>query len=668
MRLELPFKLSRVEAVNDDTNLYKVFFYKNKLFVELISEGKVIRVIPLNGSVVQLPKCWEDGWWVRGPSAIYYIKSSRFSGSLRFCWRDSCLCESSDNVKVVSVFDYFDSVALIYRRGREYYAIIDDLSGFTSTWIAGEKPRRILFRNGVLLLVFKDYIRILSPSTGLIDAALTEEIEPLGVDLARGPSSVLLYSKSSKVLFSLSRASGVEPLASCDDIISIRDAHGSSLVLCDFEPINGTFYPFYAGKIFVDTFSYTDNFNIINPYILSFIENNDKKYFVAAIIASSPIYITVLRRDGIDIKKVMAPADLRNIEKIVLKSIEKMFGPVNLDDTLSDINALIYSAGQNTICLGTHCGKCIIHVNGLDVSEERIALRIGTKSYEPSHVFGSEAVFVINDNGVCKGNIFENLELCYGDKCVPITAKSKTHVDAQLICKPLRFSDIDTVIAKCRIQGNVSRVIRYSPCILVPEDNNSIKIYVNKENKCIIGLATPQGHVIRQNVDYEQLAGPLVKEVPQLVSVKPMGIQNYSLLIGLSYEKSGIIPISINDVFIPVEANNVVLRLSGDSNIRVGDGTNVRSINIKLPRRGSIVTRLNDRLLRIVCVSAHCTMFCGRNILSGNTIDIDPIQTSIPHCDVVVMSRGATQVQKISPIIEAIKLGALVGLRLLQAL
>ena len=668
MRLELPFKLSRVEAVDDDISSYKVFFYKNKLFVELISKGKVVQVIPLNGSMVQLPKCRKDRWWVRGPSAIYYTKSSRFSSSLRFCWRNSCLCESSDNVKVVSVFDYFDSVALIYRRGREYYAIIDDLSGFTSTWIASEKPRRILFRNGVLLLVFKDYIRILSPSTGLIDAALTEEIEPLGVDLARGPSSVMLYSKSSKILFSLSRASGVEPLASCDDVISIRDVRGSSLVLCDFEPINGTFYPFYAGKIFVDTFSYTDNFNIINPYILSFIENNNKKYFVAAIIASSPIYITILRREGIDIKKVMTPADLRNIEKIVLRSIERMFGPVNLDDSPSDVNALIYSAGQNTICLGTRCGKCIIHVNGLDVSEERITLRIGTKSYEPSHVFGSEAVFVINDNSVCEDNMFENLELCYNDKCVSITAKSKTHIDAQLICKPLRFSDIDTVIAKCRILGSVSRVIRYSPCIFVPEDNNSIKVYVNKENKCIIGLVTPQGHVIRQNIDYEQLAGPLVKEVPQLISVKPVGIQNYSLFIDFSYERSGIIPISINDVFIPVEANNVVLRLSGDSNIRIGDGTSVRNINIRLPRRGAIVTRLNDGLLRIECVSAHCTMFCGSNILYGNTIDIDPIQASIPQCDVVVMSRGTTQVQKISPIIEAVKLGVLTGLRLLQAL
>ena len=668
MRLELPFKLSSVEAVDNNIRSYKVFFYKNKLFVELLSKGRVSQVIPLNGSVVQLPKCREAGWRARGPNAIYYTKSSRFSDSLRFCWRDNCLCESSDNIKVVSVFDYSDSVALIYRKGREYYAIIDDLSGFTSTWIANEKPQRILFRNGVLLLVFKDYMRILSPGTGLIDVALTEEIEPLGIDLSQGPSSVMLYSKSSKILFSLSRANGVEPLASCDDVINIRDIHGSSLVLCDFEPINGTFYPFYAGKIFVDIFNYTNNFNIINPYILSFIENDNKRYFVVAIIASSSIYITVLRREGINIKKVMASADLHNVERLVLKSIEKLFGPVDLNDSIGNINALIYSAGQNTICFGTYCGKCIIRVNGLDVGEERIVLHIGAKSYEPSHIFGSEVVFVINYDSACEDDAFENLELCYEDKCVPITAKSKRHLDAQLVCEPLRFSDIGEIIAKCKIKGRVLRIIRYSPCILVPEDNKSIKVYVGKGNDCIIGLVTPQGYVVRQYISYKQLVGPLVKEVPRLISVKPMGIHGYSLLVSLNYEKNGIIPISINDVFTLVEANNIVLRLSGDNNIRAGDGTNVRSIDIKLPRRGAIVTRLNNRFLRIECIDAHCIMFCGSNILSGGIIDIEPIRTRTQYCDIVVISRGTTQVQKISPVIEAVKLGALAGLRLLQAL
>ena len=664
MKFELPFKLSSVEVVNDDIESYKVFFYKNKLFVELLSKGKVVQVVPLNGSMAQLPKCREASWRIRGPSAVYYAKSSRFGGFLRLCWRDNCLCESFDNVRVVSVFDYFDSVALIYRRGREYYAIIDDLSGFTSARIASEKPWRIMFHGGVLLLVFKDYARILSPRTGLVDVALTEEIEPLGIDLSRGPSSVMLYSKSSKILFSLSRTSGVEPLASCDSVVSIRDIHGSSLVLCDFEPINGTFYPFYAGKIFVDIFSYTNNFNIVNPYILSFVENDNKRYFVAAIIAPSPIYITISRKNGINIKKVMASASLRGIEKIVLRSIEKLFGSLDINDGPSSAHALIYSSGQNIICLGTYCGKCIIHVNGLDANEERIVLRINTKSYEPSYVFDSEAIFVVNDD-LCEDT--DDLELCYEDKCIPITSRSKRYMDTQLICEPLRFSDIDVIIAKCKIKGKVLRIVKYSPCTLVSKDNN-IRVYVNKENKCIIGLVTPQGYVIRQYVSYNRLAEKLARVVPRLTSVKPVGIHGYSLLIGFSYEKSGLIPISINDVFTLVEANSIVLRLSGNNNIRVGDGRNMRSVNIELPRRGSIVARLNGRLLRIECVDAYCTMFCGNNILSGSVIDVDPIQTRSPYCNVVIISRGVTEVKKISPVIEAVKHGTLVGLRLLQSL
>jgi len=674
MRFELPFKIKIVEEVGFEITSYKVFIFRGKLFSEILSNNGVVKILPItSNNVSDIPGCMFQRWWLRGPNALYGIRSSRRGDALQLCWRNDCnACEIIKEVKVFNVYEDVDSLALVYRKNKEYYAIIDDISGFTMTRLSDSKPKQVLYNNGVLILFLDDYIRVVSPATGIVDVALTENVYPLGIDIAGNPSTILLHSKSSGIVFSLSRTRDLEPLASCNEVIGVRDTSGGVLVLCGFEPLNSSFYPFYAGKVFVDIFRETDNFNIINPYIFSFIRRNNKKYFVGALIEPHPVYISITRNSNAFTKKVLASINLKGVEESLLDSIESIYGPIIANNSDERLVASLYVALENNICLGASCGKCIVRISSLggDIIDEHLVISLGDNTYEPSHVSGQNLLYVIEDAHSCRLlSESHSISVCDEDACIAAPITYHGVINAQLVCEPKALTDIDELQVVCRAQGDVEKIITYTPCPLVRISNDYFRVYIKEGKSCDIGLVTSDGFVIKERLTHSALGETITKKTQNLTSISFAGTYKDSLLVKFSYQGRGLIPLKINGVFNVIDAPYVILRLSGDNDVLIRDGEDTRRISLKLPYSGkAVIEPSREGVFRIRCIEAYCTLLCGDTVSTSSIIDFDLRDAQKGACHLVIMGRGAAKILRINPISEALRLGVLAGRRLAQIL
>ncbi|BEP17696.1 hypothetical protein PYJP_10480 [Pyrofollis japonicus] len=677
MVYELPFKIINSLTISNGAT-YSVAMYKNAYGIEISSKGGIQFVKLGTGNdrnEVDMGKCNKLATDYRGVRALYRVAKNRFYSSITIYPRiTGCVSsEAIHNIKIINVFKEADTFAVVYKKGNEYFAIIDDIGGFLHTRISSIKPKTILYEGGVIAVRFDDFVRVVSPVTGIVDIPLRENIEPLGYDTST--NTAILVSHDTGIVFSVDSSGYIEILASCTNMAKGRSIKGDTYVLCDLEPINSSFFPFYSAKVFLDVFKSTENIDLLHPYILSVVKLDSGKELIIAQILSSKVYVDIeynsfgkipLAKTSIYISRRIGNNSEFEIDSRINNIIQELFGQYyQSDEHSTDIYMRIsVFLASNEICYGVQCGKCIVSISAIPgeilepYGEINANLVIGNKVLKEVVFQGDKAITAIKNVDECNALInSKDVYICINEneKCYRSTALNVFKIDDEVKCKLDGVEGIDLLRIKCSLGDNYYKIVSQD-CVLAKHSTSReqvLRLVIRRDQPCLLGLVNTDGFLLRKRVSPKSYFEDVESKLAKIDDFDIEETRNGYVLLVKATMHPGLVVLELDDIPHIVQAGIVALRASGKHVLRLWSRNGVIEDSPAFPETEKIVLfescgREENCLYRIVCPKeCSCTFTCNGVVSSGSEILVNGDDFSA-ECKLLLTCRGMSKLLRFS--------------------
>jgi hypothetical protein len=680
MVYELPFKVINSLSMSNGS-VYNIVLYKDTYGVEISSErgSQFIKLeIENSGSnenEVNIGNCSKLVTDYRGVRALYRIVKTRFYSSMTMFPRiTGCTnSEAIHNIKIINVFKEADTFAVIYKKGNEYFAIIDDIGGFSHTRISSTRPKTILYESGVIAARFDDFVRIVSPVTGIVDIPLRENVEPLGYDTST--NTAILVSHDTGIVFSVDSSGYIEILASCTNMAKGRSIKGDTYVLCDLEPINSSFFPFYSAKAFIDIFKSAESIDLLHPYILSVVKLDSRKELIIAQISPSKVYVDVKYNDFSEIPlaktSIYTSRRIGNNSEFEIDSrigniIQELFGQYYQRDEHSvDIHMRIsIFLASNEICYGAQCGKCVVSISAIPgeifelYGEINANLVVDNNAIREVVFQGDKAITVIKSVDECNALInSKDVYVCINEneKCYRPTALDVFKINDEIECKPDGVEGIDLLRIKCSLANNYYKIISQD-CILAKHSTGReqvLRLVIRRNQPCLLGLVNVDGLLLRKRVSPKSYFENVESKLAKIDDFDIEETRNGYVLLVKATMNPGLVVLELDGIPHIVQAGIVTLRASGEHALRLQARNGIIKNKLAFPETEKNVLfescrHGEDCLYRIICPKeCSCTFACNGVVSSGSEILVNGDDLNA-ECKLLLTCRGMSKLLRFS--------------------
>jgi hypothetical protein len=550
----------------------------------------------------------------RTPTMLAVYQRHRLGRGVLRVYRRDFGCKVYDEIRGVVLADVFrDSYGslIVYRKGGEYYALLDSIFSTFQSRLSG-RPRGVRYSAGVAIVDYDDYSSVLSPR-GVTDVPFPlKGFESLGGDSGEGV--VYLFKEDDRRVFILDKMGVLEPVMLCRRPASILSRNGQTSIVC-----------FDTGE----SIGFNLTYNVVSA-LLSF-RHLGRRYFILL-----PYLIWV--EDG-NINVILVGDD---------ESVEgyTVFVRLEYDDTLMSVS--LYSSKAPRDVVRDRVWQLLNSVEGVGGSMLRAVgglgflvdgevlervIRINVRTCLP---LSSSKLELCREGSCVKPiSLYRCGDCCYvayyavdgdklrvGDSIIDVRGLDVREVNVKVNIERLKLASYNVVMYEGFVKGltcNIYGVDVASPnCRLLTVDRSgdgvSFRLYCDLEPGVLSGFLVVKCY----GVDFP-LVFPLARLLrveEELGEITGVNLTSTKLFDLLSVEADGRIAFEVGGLAETVEGRVTVRMPYGLNELLVVDRLGVRRVSFLSPPPPSVRVKLRDNGGITLSCSDGCNVVCGSEVFT----------------------------------------------------